>query len=29
MGYLYFLVLDLEDLAGIALAEVALDELFK
>lgn len=29
MGYLYFLVLYLEDLAGIVLAEVALDELFK
>ena len=29
MGYLYLLVLDLEDLAGIVLAEVALDELFK
>ena len=29
MGYLYLLVLDLEDLAGVVLAEVALDELFK
>jgi hypothetical protein len=29
MGYLYLLVFDLEDLAGIVLAEVALDELFK
>ena len=29
MGYLYLLVFDLEDLAGVALAEVALDELFK
>jgi hypothetical protein len=29
MGYLYFLVLYLKDLAGVVLAEVALDELFK
>ncbi len=29
MGYLYLLVLYLEDLAGVVLAEVALDELFK
>ena len=29
MGYLNFLVLNLEDLASVALAEVALDELFQ